>query len=77
MDATSTTTETITINGMSCGHCVVAVRQALQQIDHLDVQEVAIGSAQIHRDPNKVTDSQIVEAIEDSGYTVNSIKQNR
>lgn len=77
MDATSTTTETITINGMNCGHCVVAVRQALQEIDHLDVQEVAIGSAQIHRDPNKVNDRQIVEAIEDSGYTVNSIKQNR
>lgn len=75
MNSTPIATEIITISGMSCGHCVVAVRQALQEIAGLDLQEVAIGSAHIQRDPEQVSDQQIVDAIEDAGYTVSSINQ--
>jgi copper chaperone CopZ len=75
MNNTPTTTEIITIAGMSCGHCVAAVRQALQEIDGVEVQEVAIGSAHIQRDPDQVSNQQIVDAIEDAGYTVSGINQ--
>ncbi|MCE7933628.1 MAG: copper chaperone [Chlorobi bacterium CHB2] len=78
MDTTETNTtlsatETLTIAGMSCGHCVVAVRQALQELEGVQVQNVTIGSAQIRRDPARATNQQLTEAIEDAGYTIGGI----
>lgn len=38
-------TTTITISGMSCGHCVSAVRKALTEVTGVAVQDVQIGTA--------------------------------
>jgi len=75
MNTTSTIAETTSISGMSCGHCVAAVREALQELEGIEVQEVTIGSANIRRDPATVSDQQIAEAIADAGFTLNSINQ--
>lgn len=59
---------TIAIQGMSCSHCVAAVKGALHRLDGVDVQEVKIGMAQVAYDPAAVTPERIAEAIADEGY---------
>jgi len=59
---------TIAITGMSCGHCVAAVKRALGQLDGVEVQEVEVGSATVRYDTGAVTPERIVQAVEDEGY---------
>jgi copper ion binding protein len=57
------------IQGMSCGHCVAAVSEALGELEGVNVEAVRIGSAQVEYQPEVVSPEQIVLAIEDAGYT--------
>ncbi len=57
------------IEGMSCGHCVMAVNKELSKLD-LDDKEVEIGSAKVRFDETKTSDQRIKEAIEEAGYKV-------
>jgi copper chaperone CopZ len=57
------------IEGMSCGHCVAAVKEALADVPGVSVEDVRIGSAQLRYQPEKVSPEQIVLAVEDAGYT--------
>lgn len=61
---------TLTIGGMSCGHCVRAVEQALQQADGVALGSVAVGSATLQFDPAKTTPAAISAAVEEEGYKV-------
>jgi copper ion binding protein len=58
------------ISGMSCGHCVSAVKNALQELDGVQVKKVEIGSASVDYDPARSSPSAIENAIEDAGYQV-------
>lgn len=42
---------TLKVGGMSCGHCVKAVQQALATVDGATAEQVAIGSATVVFDP--------------------------
>ena len=59
---------TIAIQGMSCGHCVAAVKGALDQLDGVETKAVQIGTATVAYDPTKITPEQISAAIADEGY---------
>lgn len=59
---------TIAIQGMSCGHCVAAVKGALGQLEGVEVQEVKVGAATVAYDPAAFTPEQITQAIADEGY---------
>ncbi|HJR42836.1 MAG TPA: cation transporter [Gemmatimonadaceae bacterium] len=59
---------TLQIDGMSCGHCVAAVKSALAKMDGVAVEQVDIGSARVTYDPARVTPEQIVDAVNDEGY---------
>jgi len=59
--------EVIKIEGMSCEHCVMAVRKELSKLD-LNLKDVKIGSAEVEYDENKVKNSDIEKAIEEAGY---------
>jgi copper chaperone len=59
---------TIAIQGMSCGHCVAAVKGALGQLEGVEVQEVKVGSATVAYDPCSVTPERIAEAVTSEGY---------
>jgi copper chaperone len=63
-------TVTLAITGMSCGHCVDAVRRALASLHGADVRDVAIGKATVSIDPAVVTIDALIDAVEDQGYTV-------
>ncbi len=59
----------LTIDGMSCGHCVMSVQKALRALDGVEVSQVQIGSAALQYDPAKRTVEEILEAVRDQGYT--------
>ena len=59
---------TLAIEGMSCGHCVKAVTQALERVQGVDVQEVRIGSARVAYDPTRTSPDAIIDAVNDEGY---------
>ncbi|OGU71268.1 MAG: hypothetical protein A2V93_01410 [Ignavibacteria bacterium RBG_16_34_14] len=61
--------EKIKIEGMSCGHCVMAVRKELMRLP-LMIKDVSIGSAEVEYDETKVTSEEIKKAINNAGYSV-------
>jgi copper chaperone CopZ len=60
---------TLAIEGMSCTHCVRAVRARLERTAGVVVDDVQIGSARLEYDPATTTVDDIEEAIADEGYT--------
>jgi len=60
------------IEGMSCGHCVMAVKKELQKIENLKIDNVEIGSAKVEFDENQIDNQKIIDAIEEAGYKVTS-----
>jgi copper chaperone len=65
-------TETLTIEGMSCGHCVGRVTKALSGVPGLNVEDVTVGSARVSFDPGRTSREQIDTALDAAGYTVKS-----
>ena len=59
---------TLQINGMSCGHCVAAVKQALSEVPGVEIENVAIGQAVISYAPEKTRPTDITAALADAGY---------
>jgi copper chaperone len=58
------------IEGMSCGHCVRAVQDALGTMDGVDVERVEVGSASVSFDPARTDATRIAQAIQEAGYPV-------
>ena len=59
----------LTIEGMSCEHCVRAVKNRLTVTPGVTVDEVTVGSARVRYDPAKTNVEEIEEVIADEGYT--------
>jgi copper chaperone len=63
-------TQEIKIEGMSCDHCVMAVRKELSRLDNVKVNDVKIGSAKVEYDESAVDESVLEKAVEEAGYKV-------
>jgi copper chaperone len=61
-------TQDLTIEGMSCGHCVMHVKKALSNIEGVQTESVEIGKARVTFDETTVTTAAIAKAIEEAGY---------
>jgi copper chaperone CopZ len=59
----------LTIEGMTCDHCLRAVRSRLQQTPGVEIEDVRIGSARIRLDEGQSSLEAVEEAIADEGYT--------
>jgi copper chaperone len=59
----------LTIEGMSCEHCVRAVKNRLTRTPGVQVESVEVGSARVQYDPSATNVDEIEEAIADEGYT--------
>ena len=59
----------LTIEGMTCDHCVRAVDGRLRRTDGVVVQNVVIGSADVSFDSSRISENDIAELIADEGYT--------
>lgn len=57
------------IEGMSCNHCVMAVKRELSKLNLAKI-EVEIGTAKVTFNETKVSPSEIEIAISNSGYKV-------
>ena len=67
---------TVSINGMSCQHCVRAVFTALAGVQGIASADVSIGRAVIEHD-GSVTPAAIREAISIAGYDVAEFRDDR
>ena len=56
------------IEGMSCGHCVRAVREALDERPGVEVEQVTNGGAEVRYDPSSTTPERVADAVRDAGY---------
>jgi copper chaperone len=59
----------LTIEGMTCEHCVRAVDGRLRRTPGVQVERVVIGAADLRFDPVKTSLDAISEVIADEGYT--------
>ena len=59
----------LTIEGMTCEHCVRAVERRLARTAGVEVERVEVGSAVIRLDPGATSVQAVEDAIADEGYT--------
>jgi copper chaperone len=60
---------TVRIKGMSCGHCVKAVDQALRKLSGIKDVKVTVGEAVITTE-GPLNEALVREAIKDEGFEV-------
>ena len=63
-------TQEFIIEGMSCGHCIQAVRKELSKLDNVKIDDVQIGKVKVEFDESKTHESRIINAIEEAGFKV-------
>lgn len=59
---------TLSIDGMSCGHCVAAVTGALEGLDGVRIEDVEIGEARVAYDEDVVSPEEMKMALGAVGY---------
>lgn len=59
--------EKFNVEGMSCQHCVMAIKKELNRLEVKDYK-VEIGLVEIDLEKNHLTKEQIKRAIENAGY---------
>lgn len=64
----------ITIDGMTCNHCVKAVEVELSELA-VNILGVKIGSAEVRYDQGRVKPEEIEEAVKNAGFSVVSIEE--
>jgi copper ion binding protein len=71
MSATATATATYTVSGMSCGHCVAAVREELGKVDGVTGVDVELATGTVTVESDRPIDPAAVSAaVEEAGYEV-------
>lgn len=58
----------LTIDGMSCHHCLNRVQQALGKVPSVKIESVQIGRATVEYDPALTTPQSISDAVSATGY---------
>ena len=59
---------TLHIEGMSCGHCLNAVNQALNAVPGVRIEELRIGRADVRYDETTTAPSDLEAAVTQAGY---------
>ncbi len=61
---------TVHIEGMTCGHCLNAVRRALAEVEGTTIHTVQMGRAEVDAD---AAPEELVAAIEAAGYGATAV----
>lgn len=61
---------TIKVEGMTCQHCVMRIKKALDNLNGVKESDVEIGLVKINYDAGKVKKEDIEKAITETGYKV-------
>jgi copper chaperone CopZ len=69
-------TKRISIEGMSCGHCINRVRESLLSLPGVDGVTVSIADklAVVECDEGAVTDEELIEAVERFSFEVTGVR---
>jgi copper chaperone len=59
---------TLSIEGMSCHHCLNSVNKALAELPGVTIQSVRIGRADLSYEESQVTPEVIASAVTSAGY---------
>ncbi len=65
---------TLKIEGMSCQHCVMRVKKAIDALAGVSGSDVTTGSAKVTLDEPKIKEGDIKTAVEKAGYKVSNLK---
>jgi copper chaperone len=60
----------VKIEGMSCEHCVMRIRKAVEGLPGVSRSDVKVGTAHIEFDELKIKVTDLEQAIEKAGYKV-------
>lgn len=63
---------TLSIDGMTCGHCVQAVTKALSVVPGVKIKSVAVGSAEFESADESAT-RRVVAALDEAGYPATAV----
>jgi copper chaperone len=63
---------TFQISGMSCQHCVMRVKKAIEGLPGVSELAVDVGSARVVYDDSEIQQADIEEAILKTGYKIKS-----
>ncbi len=58
------------IEGMTCQHCVMRVKKAVEQLPGVSQAEVGIGTARITYDESRTKEQELERAVEEAGYKI-------
>lgn len=58
----------LTIEGMTCGHCVMHVKRELAKLAGVTIEDVQIGKARVQYDETKAGAEDFARAIDEAGY---------
>ena len=64
----------IIIEGMSCNHCIMAVKNALSELEGISKVEVDLENKRAIIEGENLEDEMLKEAIEEAGYDVLEIE---
>lgn len=63
----------LSIEGMSCGHCVAHVKEALESVSGVTKAEVDLGKKQAVVEGASLDDAAMKAAVADAGYEITAI----
>lgn len=66
--------KTLYIEGMSCAHCSARVEKALNKIDGVKAKVDLRNNLANLTLKNEIDDKVLIDAVEDAGYSVSSVK---
>jgi copper chaperone len=66
--------KTIIVEGMSCQHCVMAVKRALGELEGVKSVDVFLADKKVEVEVENTPDEKLREAISDAGYDVVEIR---
>jgi copper chaperone CopZ len=64
------TTQTYTVAGMTCGHCVSSVTEEVQAIDGVTDVDVDLATGRLTVTADKVETDAVRAAVQDAGYSL-------
>lgn len=66
----ATSTKEYTVDGMTCGHCEMSVKEEVGEVPGVTVVEASHETGKVSVSGEGFTDEQVAAAVTEAGYTV-------
>jgi copper chaperone CopZ len=64
------TEKTYTVNGMTCGHCALSVREVVSEVAGVQAVDVDLSSGRVVVRGSRIDDTAVEAAVAEAGYEV-------